>query len=154
VIVDGSAFHDAIPGDPVHERGVSLVGAGGTSKPRKAPPGHCPPRTPNSSKRALLKAVLNVSFGGDDQPVAFGDRPEVQAARAETDPQALITAFARIGRDFMQRSTAGHRPSLRNFVIVGSSGTSMVERGRPEWVHRLPESRAGAEAILAATRRS
>jgi AcrR family transcriptional regulator len=59
-----------------------------------------------SSKRTLLKAVLDISFGGDDQPVAFGDRPEVQAARAETDPWALITAFARIGRDFMQRSSA------------------------------------------------
>jgi len=59
-----------------------------------------------SSKRALLKAVLDVSFGGDDQPVAFADRPEVQAARAEPDPQALIRAFARIGRDFMERSSA------------------------------------------------
>jgi AcrR family transcriptional regulator len=59
-----------------------------------------------SSKRALLKAVLDVSFGGDDQPVSFADRPEVQAARAEPDPRALITAFARIGRDLMQRSSA------------------------------------------------
>jgi AcrR family transcriptional regulator len=59
-----------------------------------------------SSKPALLKAVLDVSFGGDDQPVAFGDRPDVQAARGEPDPQALITAFARIGRDFMERSSA------------------------------------------------
>jgi AcrR family transcriptional regulator len=59
-----------------------------------------------SSKPALLKTVLDVSFGGDDQPIAFGDRPEVQAARTESDPVALIEAFARIGRDFMQRSSA------------------------------------------------
>lgn len=59
-----------------------------------------------SSKRALLKAVLDVSFGGDDQPIAFGDRPEVQAARRESDPLALVRAFARIGRDFMERSSA------------------------------------------------
>jgi AcrR family transcriptional regulator len=58
------------------------------------------------SKRTLLKAVLDVSFGGDDQPVAFGDRPEVQAGRAEPDPLALVRAFARIGRDFMERSSA------------------------------------------------
>ena len=58
------------------------------------------------SKRALLKAVLDVSFGGDDQPVAFADRPDVRAARGEPDPQALIRAFARIGRDFMERSSA------------------------------------------------
>ena len=58
------------------------------------------------SKRALLKAVLDVSFGGDDQPIAFGERPEVQAARAEADLATLIQAFARIGRDFMARSSA------------------------------------------------
>jgi AcrR family transcriptional regulator len=59
-----------------------------------------------SSKRALLKAVLDVSFGGDDQPIAFGDRSDVQAARAQSDPAALVRAFARIGRDFMERSSA------------------------------------------------
>jgi TetR/AcrR family transcriptional regulator, regulator of autoinduction and epiphytic fitness len=59
-----------------------------------------------SSKRALLKEVLDVSFGGDDQPIAFGDRPEVQAARTEADPAAMIRAFARIVRDFMDRSSA------------------------------------------------
>ena len=59
-----------------------------------------------TSKRALLKAVLDNSFGGDDQPVAFGDRPEVKAARSQSDPVALIGAFARIARDFMERSSA------------------------------------------------
>jgi AcrR family transcriptional regulator len=59
-----------------------------------------------SSKRNLLKTVLDVSFGGDDQPIAFGDRSDVQAARAESDPVALVRAFARIGRDFMERSSA------------------------------------------------
>jgi AcrR family transcriptional regulator len=59
-----------------------------------------------SSKPALLKLVLDVSFGGDDEPIAFGDRPEVQKARAESDPVALIRVFARIGREFMERSSA------------------------------------------------
>jgi AcrR family transcriptional regulator len=59
-----------------------------------------------SSKPALLKLVLDVSFGGDDEPVAFGDRPEIQEARAGSDPVALIRAFARIGREFMDRSSA------------------------------------------------
>lgn len=62
-----------------------------------------------SSKRALLKAVLDVSFGGDDQPVAFANRPEVQAARAEPDPRAMINAFARISRELMERSSAIQR---------------------------------------------
>jgi TetR/AcrR family transcriptional regulator, regulator of autoinduction and epiphytic fitness len=59
-----------------------------------------------SSKRILLKEVLDVTLGGDDQPIAFGDRPEVRAARAETDPAKMVTAFARIASEFMQRSSA------------------------------------------------
>jgi AcrR family transcriptional regulator len=58
------------------------------------------------SKRALLKAVLDTSFGGDDEPVAFADRPDVRAARAEGDPVQLVEAFARIAREFMDRSSA------------------------------------------------
>lgn len=56
------------------------------------------------SKRALLKAVLDTSFGGDDEPVAFGDRPEQQQARTESDPAAVVRAFSRICRLFMERS--------------------------------------------------
>jgi AcrR family transcriptional regulator len=58
------------------------------------------------SKRALLAAVLDTSFGGDDQPVAFADRPAVRAARAEPDPAKMVMAFARIIREFMERSSA------------------------------------------------
>jgi AcrR family transcriptional regulator len=58
------------------------------------------------SKRALLAAVLDTAFGGDDQPIAFGDRPAVRAARAEPDPAKMTAAFARIVADFMQRSSA------------------------------------------------
>jgi AcrR family transcriptional regulator len=58
------------------------------------------------SKRALLAAVLDTALGGDDQPVAFGDRPAVRAARAETDPAKMVNAFARIIRELMERSSA------------------------------------------------
>ena len=58
------------------------------------------------SKRALLAAVLDTSFGGDDQPIAFGDRPEVRAARLEPDPIAFVEAFAGIARRLMDRSSA------------------------------------------------
>jgi AcrR family transcriptional regulator len=58
------------------------------------------------SKRALLAAVLDTSFGGDDQPIAFADRPAVRGALAEPDPAKLVNAFARITREFMDRSSA------------------------------------------------
>jgi AcrR family transcriptional regulator len=56
------------------------------------------------SKRALLQAVLDTSFGGDDEPVAFGDRPEQHDALAEPDPVLLVRSFAHICRLFMERS--------------------------------------------------
>ena len=58
------------------------------------------------SKPALLTAVLDTSLGGDDQPIAVGDRPADRAARAETDPAQMVTAFARITRELMDRSSA------------------------------------------------
>ena len=58
------------------------------------------------SKRALLTAVLDTSFVGDDEPIAFVDRPTVQAALSEPDPRRLLAAFAGIARQFMDRSSA------------------------------------------------
>jgi AcrR family transcriptional regulator len=58
------------------------------------------------SKRSLLAAVLDTAFGGDDQPIAFADRPAVRAARAEPDPVTMLNAFARIAAELMDRSSA------------------------------------------------
>jgi AcrR family transcriptional regulator len=58
------------------------------------------------SKRTILSAVLDVAFGGDDEPIAFGDRPAVRAAFAQPDPGALIDAFARIVRELQERAAA------------------------------------------------
>jgi AcrR family transcriptional regulator len=53
------------------------------------------------SKRALLTAALDTCFGGDDQPIAFADRPAIRAAQAETDPAKMVHAFPRIARELM-----------------------------------------------------
>jgi AcrR family transcriptional regulator len=58
------------------------------------------------SKRALLAAVLDTSFGGDDEPIAFGDRPAVRAARSEPDPVRMVEAFGRILGELMERTSA------------------------------------------------
>jgi AcrR family transcriptional regulator len=58
------------------------------------------------SKRGILSAVLDLSFGGDDEPIAFQDRPAVQAALAEPEPGGLLDAFAHICRDLLDRSAA------------------------------------------------
>lgn len=56
------------------------------------------------SKRGILAAVIDVAFGGDDEPVAFRDRPAVQTALAEPDPRRLLDAFARICRELLDRA--------------------------------------------------
>jgi len=61
------------------------------------------------SKRGLLSAILDTSFGGDDQPIPFGDRPEVAAALAEPDAGKMLDAFAHICRNLMERSSAIQR---------------------------------------------
>lgn len=91
-----------------------------------------------ASKPALLKAVLDVSFGGDDEPVAFGDRPEVQEARAESDPVALIRAFARIGREFMERSSAIMHVLATAAQVDPDAGQLMEEIRRQRLARRRP----------------
>ncbi len=58
------------------------------------------------SKRGILLAVLDVAFGGDDEPVPFHQRPAVRAALAEPDPSQLLDAFARLCRELLDRSAA------------------------------------------------
>ena len=58
------------------------------------------------SKRVLLSAILDSSFGGEDEPFAFVDRPAVQAALSEPDPRQMLAAFARIATALLVRSSA------------------------------------------------
>jgi AcrR family transcriptional regulator len=58
------------------------------------------------SKQAILSAVLDVAVGGDDEPIAFGDRPVVRAALAQADAGTLIDAFARIAGELQERAGA------------------------------------------------
>jgi TetR/AcrR family transcriptional regulator, regulator of autoinduction and epiphytic fitness len=47
-----------------------------------------------ASKLGILKAMLDVSIAGDDQPLSLPERPEVSALAAEPDPAALLAGFA------------------------------------------------------------
>lgn len=95
-----------------------------------------------SSKRVLLKEVLDVTLGGDDQPIAFGDRPEVQVARTQQDPTELVRAFARIGREFMARSAP---------ILHVLSTAAQVDPGAAQLMADFRQQRhAGQSRIVAA----
>jgi AcrR family transcriptional regulator len=56
-----------------------------------------------SSKLGILKALLDVSIGGDDEAVAVADRPQVRALFSAEDPKGQLAAFAALLRDIMAR---------------------------------------------------
>lgn len=55
-------------------------------------------------KRGILAAVLDVAFGGDDEPIEYQHRPQVRAALTDPDPAGMLDAFARMHPDVVARS--------------------------------------------------
>lgn len=55
------------------------------------------------SKRELLKAIIDVSSGGDERPIAFHERPQVVALLREPDPAHYLERFARVVRETSAR---------------------------------------------------
>jgi len=54
-------------------------------------------------KAALLKAAYDVALVGDDEPVAFPDRPASRRVRAEPDAARMLTGYASILTPVAQR---------------------------------------------------
>lgn len=62
-----------------------------------------------SSKLGILKALLDVSVGGDDEAVAMADRPQVRALVSDEDPKNQLAGFAALLREVMARVGPVHR---------------------------------------------
>ena len=56
------------------------------------------------SKAGILKALLDASIAGDDQPVAVPERPDVAALFAEPDPAVLLDGMAGVTTAINQRT--------------------------------------------------
>src|SRR3954467_11338616 len=54
-----------------------------------------------SSKLGILKALLDVSIGGDDEAVAVADRPQVRVLFSAEDPKGQLAGFAALLREIM-----------------------------------------------------
>jgi AcrR family transcriptional regulator len=62
-----------------------------------------------SSKLGILKALLDTSIAGDDQPLAVEERPNVASLFTESDPHKLVSGFAGITTAINQRTNDVYR---------------------------------------------
>jgi AcrR family transcriptional regulator len=95
------------------------------------------------SKLGILKALLDVAAGGDDAPVAFGERPNVQALLASSQPRSQLKGFAHLAADVMARlapvqqillSAAGSDPQAATLL---RDHTHQREVGQARIAHAL-----------------
>jgi AcrR family transcriptional regulator len=95
-----------------------------------------------SSKLGILKAVLDVSIGGDDEATAMADRPQVRALLQDQDPKNQLAGFAALLREVMARVGPVHR-ILTDAARSGEDAASLlaeIARQRHEGQQRIARS--------------
>jgi AcrR family transcriptional regulator len=70
-----------------------------------------------ASKLGILKALLDTSIAGDDQPLSLQQRPEVASLFAETDRRKLLAGFAEVTAAINQRTSDVYS------VLVSAAGS-------------------------------
>jgi AcrR family transcriptional regulator len=70
-----------------------------------------------SSKRGILKALLDVSIAGDDDAVPLADRPQVRSALADPDPQSQLAALVGITAQVNSRAAPLY------LILVSAAGS-------------------------------
>jgi AcrR family transcriptional regulator len=102
-----------------------------------------------SSKLGILKAVLDVSVGGDDETVAMADRPQVRALVSDEDPKNQVAGFAALLREVMTRVGPVHR-ILADAARSDEDAASLlaeIARQRHEGQRRIARSLARSGAL-------
>ena len=77
-------------------------------------------------KPEVLKRLHDVRLVGDDEPVPFGDRPEVRAIGERTDPRELLDGYGRLAGVMLERLGP-----VMSVVLAGAA------TGDPELVRHL-----------------
>lgn len=62
-----------------------------------------------ASKLGILKALIDTSIVGDDQPVAVTERPSIASLFSEPDPRKLLGGFAGVTTEINQRTNDLYR---------------------------------------------
>jgi AcrR family transcriptional regulator len=107
-----------------------------------------------SSKLGILKAVLDVSVGGDDEAVAMADRPQVRALLSDEDPKKQLAGFAALLREVMARVGPVHR-ILADAARSEEDAASLlaeIARQRHDGQRRIARSLARSGALRSGLR--
>ena len=102
-----------------------------------------------SSKRGILKALLDVSIVGDDRAVPLPDRPHVQDVLADPDPRNQLAGFVGIAAQINSRTASIYR-ILVSAASSDADAASLLEelaRERERGQGLLARSLAAAGAL-------
>ena len=102
-----------------------------------------------SSKMGILKAVLDVSIGGDDDAVAMAERPQVHALLSDEDPVGRLTRFAALLHEVMARLGPVHR-ILADAARADPEAAALlaeISRQRQEGQRRIARALARSGAL-------
>ncbi|MBY0288707.1 MAG: TetR/AcrR family transcriptional regulator [Mycobacteriaceae bacterium] len=92
-----------------------------------------------SSKRGILKAILDVSIVGDDEPVSLPERPQVRAPLADPDPKSQLAGFVAVASEVNARTAPIYR------ILLGAANSDTDAAALLEDLNR--QRRAGQGQI-------
>jgi AcrR family transcriptional regulator len=93
-----------------------------------------------SSKLGILKAVIDDSIAGDDEPVPLADRPQVRSLLDEPDPRTRLAGFVGITAQVNSRIQPVYR------ILLGAAGSDLDAAGL---LDQLTRQRQEGQGMLA-----
>ena len=93
-----------------------------------------------SSKSGILRSLLDVSIGGDDEDVPVADRPQVRALLADHDPRQQLAGFVEVIGQVNGRVAPLYR------ILVSAAGT---DRDAAALLDDLTRQRQQGQRVIA-----
>lgn len=102
-----------------------------------------------SSKEGILKALIDMSIAGDDEPVPVADRPKVRALLNASDPRDRLAGLAAVSVDINTRTAPIYRILLSAAGSDNGAAAILDEltRQRHEGQSRVTASLARSRAL-------
>jgi AcrR family transcriptional regulator len=101
------------------------------------------------SKRGILKALLDISIGGDNDAVPMADRPPVRSLLADPNPRNMVAGFVGIAAQVNSRTAAIYRILVSAAASDPDAATLLddLTRQRQEGQGRVAGALARARAL-------